>query len=69
MATATATPGTRTRSCSRARSLLGYAAESCHKQISCRNKPEPGYICSDLRDSLLHMVITGDQEQDCSQED
>jgi len=37
---------------------LACAAESCHKQISCRNKPEPGYICSDLRDSLLHMVIT-----------
>lgn len=43
--------------------LLACAAESCHKQISCRNKPEPGYICPDLRDSLLHMVITGDQEQ------
>jgi len=38
---------------------LACAAESCHKQISCRNKPEPGYICSDLRDSLLHMVIMG----------
>lgn len=37
---------------------VACAAESCHKQISCRNKPEPGYICSDLRDSLLHMVIT-----------